>query len=269
MKIPEPINTTASLINAYHEAQPNFPRRHLGASLIGQSCSRKVWYTFRWYADAGFDGRMLRLFRRGQMEEETVVKDLEAIGCTVTDRQKRVSFGGFFSGSIDGIVQGLPEAPAKPHLLEIKTHNKKSFDDLEKNGVKKSKPEHYQQMQVYMAGLEIDRALYFAVCKDDDRIYTERVKLDLGVANDLIRKAHDISMSETPPPRISERPDWYECKWCPIHAVCHQGAEPKRSCRSCAFGEPRKDGTWYCRRFCDTIPKDTEPVGCDGWRVRG
>jgi hypothetical protein len=49
---------------------------------------------------------------------------------------------------------------------------------LEKKGVKVSKPMHWAQMQVYMLGTKIERALYVAVCKDDDRIYTERVKYD-------------------------------------------------------------------------------------------
>jgi hypothetical protein len=40
---------------------------------------------------------------------------------------------------IDGVVLGVPESPHKPHLLEIKTHNEKSFNDLVKNGVAKSK----------------------------------------------------------------------------------------------------------------------------------
>ena len=34
-------------------------------------------------------------------------------------------------------------------FAEFKTHNKKSFDDVEKHGVKKSKPVHFSQMQIY------------------------------------------------------------------------------------------------------------------------
>ena len=45
---------------------------------------------------------------------------------------------------------GIPEAPKTWHVLEFKTHNSKSFAKLEKEGVQKSNPMHYAQMQVYM-----------------------------------------------------------------------------------------------------------------------
>jgi hypothetical protein len=47
-------------------------------------------------------------------------------------------------------------------LLEIKTHAKKSFDELAKKGVKEAKWQHYVQMQVYLKGLNLKQALYFA-----------------------------------------------------------------------------------------------------------
>ena len=32
-------------------------RNHLGASLIGDACSRKLWYTFRWVKKANFSSK--------------------------------------------------------------------------------------------------------------------------------------------------------------------------------------------------------------------
>lgn len=264
--IPPPINTLVNLIDKYHEDQKQEPRRHLGCSIIGQNCDRKIWYQFRWAKEADFDGRILRLFRRGQNEEDTVCRDLEAIGCKVTDRQQYVNFGGFVSGSIDGIVIGLPEAPKTKHILEIKTHSKKSFDDLIKSGVKKSKPEHYDQMSLYMLGTGLDRALYFAVCKDDDRIYTERVPLVKSYAEDLVRKAIDISLSRVEPRRVSEREDWFECRFCNFHGICHKGEKMQKNCRTCKHSEPKEDGTWHCNFNQDTIPKEFERQGCREWQ---
>jgi hypothetical protein len=153
-----------------------------------------------------FSGRMLRLFRRGQLEEATVISDLRAIGCNITATeldtglQQRVDFGCHVSGSVDGVINGgLPTAPNKPHVLEIKTHNKKSFDALEKDGVAKTKPMHFTQMQVYMLGLGIDRALYMAVCKDDDRLYAERVRLDREHATKAVERGHRIATADHMP----------------------------------------------------------------------
>ena len=45
-------------------------RAHLGASLIGRSCERALWYGFRWSKRAAHEPRILRLFARGQREED-------------------------------------------------------------------------------------------------------------------------------------------------------------------------------------------------------
>ena len=61
-------------------------RKHLGASLIGDACSRKLWYTFRWVKKADFssktrsNGQVLRLFNRGHREEPAIIKLLEKSG---------------------------------------------------------------------------------------------------------------------------------------------------------------------------------------------
>jgi len=58
-------------------------RTHLGASLIGDECKRKLWYVFRWVKSGLFDGRMLRLFNRGHREEDRYIEWLEGIGVQV------------------------------------------------------------------------------------------------------------------------------------------------------------------------------------------
>ena len=122
-------------------------------------------------------GRMLRLFERGHREEAWLIDDLRAIGCDVWDvdpetgRQWRVELAPHFGGSCDGVVLGLPDAPKTPHVFEAKTSNRERFEELVHRGVRWAKPEHFAQMQVYMLGLKLTRAAYFAVCKDDDRIY--------------------------------------------------------------------------------------------------
>lgn len=59
------------------------PRAHLGASVIGRECARELWYGFRWAHYKRHDGRMLRLFQRGHLEEGRIIEYLEGIGATV------------------------------------------------------------------------------------------------------------------------------------------------------------------------------------------
>ena len=267
--IPAQINLLTAAIDAAHEARAERPRPHMGCSMLGESCERKLWLSFRWATPEKFPGRILRLFRRGQMEEATAVSDLRAAGCHVTDTgesQSRVDFGCHVSGSIDGIIKsGVPESPAKAHVLEIKTHSLKSFNELESKGVQASKPLHWAQMQVYMLGAKVDRALYYAVCKDDDRIYTERVRLEKESAEALVEKGQRIALTERiPEPIAGASPAWYICKFCPSYDFCHKTkTATKANCRTCSHSTPKEDGSWHCARWGDSIPTEAQHAGCD------
>ena len=266
MILPETINTIPHLIDQYHKSQSEKPRPHLGCSLLGHPCDRWLWLSFRWAVIEAFEGRILRLFRRGQNEEAVIIRDLRNVGVDVRSSQQRVTFGSHVSGSLDGVIEGgVPEAPTKRHVAEFKTHSKKSFDDMVKGGVEKSKPMHFVQMQVYMHGTNVDRALYVAVCKDDDRLYVERVRYNPDVATKAVARGQRIALADRMPPPVSTDPTWYQCRFCPAHGFCHK-AEPTRhaNCRTCAHSSPLANSTWRCERHdADNIPVNFQYTGCD------
>jgi len=135
---------------------------------------------------------------------------------------------------------------------------------VEEKGVEKSKPEHYAQMQVYMHGTGIDRALYVAVCKDNDRLYTERVRYDKELAEKLVARGKRIALSERMPPPISTDPSWYQCKFCDAHSFCHDTKLTQHvNCRTCAHSTPKDDSTWRCERYECTIEIETQHGGKD------
>lgn len=135
---------------------------------------------------------------------------------------------------------------------------------MAKFGVKDAKPVHYIQMQCYMRGKGIDRALYVAVCKDTDRLYTERVKLDEAVADKYIARGQAIAMSDRMPPPISTDPSWYQCKFCAAHSFCFDSKLTRHiNCRTCAHSTPTEDSQWRCERHdADGIPTDFQHEGC-------
>ena len=267
-KIPELNNTIAELIDKSHESRQQNSRFHLGCSMLGHPCDRYLWLSFRWAVVEKFAGRILRLFRRGQLEENTITQDLRAIGIDIratTGNQARVDFGCHVSGSVDGIIyHGVPEALNKKHIAEFKTHSTKSFNDLLKQGVEKSKPMHFVQMQVYMLGTDIDRALYLAINKDNDEIYTERVRLDKKLAEKYVERGKRIALADRMPEPISSDSTWYQCKFCPAHEFCHESKITKEvNCRTCSHSTAKEDGTWHCARWDDTIPNQAQYAGCD------
>lgn len=267
MQIPE-FDQIQQLIDQHHADQKEPPRPHLGASMLGHHCDRWLWLSFRWAVVEKFPGRILRLFRRGHNEEAQIIRDLRAIGLDVrnpSSGQGRVDFGCHVSGSIDARIEsGVPGAVKTPHVAEFKTHSLKSFNDVKAKGVKESKPMHWAQMQLYMLGTELNRALYVAVCKDDDRIYTERVRLDLPAAQKLVERGHRITQSDRIPEPISTNPTWYECKMCAAHDFCHKSKTTEQvNCRTCAHATALPDSTWHCARWDDLIPTEAQREGCE------
>lgn len=270
--IPQPERTTASEIyRSLAEAQGDGFRPHLGASLIGGPCARALWYTFRWATKVRHSGRTLRLFRRGQNEETDLARDLRRAGIEVwtvdpsTGKQWQFSdVGGHVGGSIDGCVRGIPEARKTYHVLEAKTHNDKSFRDLEKNGLEKSKPEHYAQCILYMHWAGMRRTLYAAVNKNDDQIYVERVRYNAAKAKTLVSKAARVVRAPVPLERISEKPEFYLCKWCSYRHVCHEGGIPEVNCRTCTHSTPVEDGHggWICELHRRPLGIEAQKKGC-------
>lgn len=266
-QIPEPNVTIENKIDWAHEARREPPRAHLGASLLGKKCDRALWLSFRWAVIEPFPGRILRLFRRGHHEENWIVEDLKSAGINIKNTgedQKRLDFGCHVGGSVDGIIEGgVPGAEKTQHIAEFKTHALKSFTDLQNNGVLKSKPEHWAQMQLYMLGTKINRALYLAVCKNDDHIYTERIRYDKEAAETLLARGHKIVKSERIPDPLSTDPSWYECRFCSSHEFCHSTKLTKEvNCRTCANATAEDDSTWSCAKWGPNVPYEHQLTGC-------
>lgn len=273
VNIPEPENSTIkAIVQHYEDHQDDGFRAHLGGSLIGRLCDRALWYTFHWCTTVRHSGQLLRLFQTGHLAEERFVADLRSVGITVfetdpaTGEQFRVSAcNGHFGGSFDGVGQGFMEAPKTWHLIEMKTHNEKSFNTLVKKGVREAKPEHFAQMQVYMylADPKLTRAFYIAVNKNTDELYGERVRLDPAIGKACLDRASAIIDSDWPTNKISDDPSWYLCKFCDHHAICHGQTAPAVNCRTCLHSTPIEDGEWRCARHDMEIPLSVQKNGCD------
>ena len=264
-EIPDPIHSISNMIDMHHLNNQEEERPHFGCSQLGDECERRMWLNFRWALRQNFSGRILRLFRRGKREEDIVFEDLRAIGIEVDNSQEWVDFGSHVSGSCDGVVSNVPNKGKKVAVLEIKTHNEKSFGSFQKMTLQKAHPKHYIQMQTYMLGLGIDRGLYFAINKNNDEIYTEWVEFDRKVAEEAVTRGKRIALSDRMPEPISHDPSWYQCKMCSFHQFCHETKiAEKVNCRTCAHSTPKEDGTWRCERFdFEPIPLDKQRTGCD------
>lgn len=257
----DPGQSLVHLIDATYAAQENDDgmRAHLGASIIGDKCMRQVWFSFRWVGGEQFDGRMLRLFARGQREEDVFVDLLRRLGAEVWthdsagDQFRITAHGGHMGGSMDGVARGLPSlppevAPGTPILLELKTHNDRLFGLLLKQGLREAHPKHYRQAQTYMFHANLAWCLYCAVNKNDDRLWFYLFPRDPAIGQYLTSRAQTIIFGSGTPPRISETPSWHECRFCGMNEVCFGKKMPRVNCRTCLHSKPETDGTWSCAK---------------------
>lgn len=253
--------------DAYRGGDDGF-RGHLGASILGEECARKLWYGFRWVHKSVFEARTLRLFNRGHLEEGRFIAILLAAGIQVwqqdsNQKQFRISeLGGHLGGSLDGIALGIPDIPSgEQALVEFKTHNDKSFKSLVKDGLRSSKPMHYVQKQIYMRKKGLRYGLYMAVNKNDDSLYAEIIELDETIADKYLERGRRIIMLRSEPDRMSgASPSFYLCKFCDYNEICYRVEKPVHNCRTCAYSVAVEDGTWICnstRRRAEEMFRDS------------
>lgn len=246
-----------------HYAKKQKPRRgYLGASILGDECERKLWLEFRWaMPPERHEGRMVRLFETGDVEEERLIADLRAIGHEITGQQKESTlFGGHFACHIDGIVDGK-------RLLELKTANERHFADLKKKRVRKAEPKHYTQAQMGMAGEKLKETLYLVKGKNDDDLYDEAIPFDSAHYDESVTKAERIIFADTPPERIAETGDYPPCSWCHLRTQCFQSrlapVKPEFNCRTCLHSTPERNGTWSCAKHSKVLSRAEQDAACD------
>lgn len=259
------------------------PRTHLGASIIGNPCAAYAWNVFRWLKQEDTEGRMLRLFNRGHLEEKRVIRWLRGIGFDVREfsneenqEQFRISgSNGHFGGSLDAMAMPPTRYNIfEPVLVEIKTHNEKYFKAIVKDGVKIAKPEHYGQMCAYGRSYGLKYGLYCPVNKNDDEIDWQIVDLDWNYADTLYRKADSVINSQRQPIKIAATKTFWKCKMCSMSPICHDKELPEKNCRSCKFAVPDKNSSWVCtnpvinakRDFFEPMMSELIAKGCDKWQ---
>lgn len=263
--------------DAYSTKEESF-RGHLGASLLGRECARELWYSFHWCTEKKFDGRMLRLFNRGHLEEPRFVALLMMIGCKVWQvnsegKQFRISgHRGHFGGSMDAVAIGIPDLDeTMPVLCEFKTHGEKSFTKLVAEGVMQAKWEHFVQMQIYMGKNNLLWSLYGAVCKNTDELHMELIQFDPTQYQRYLDRSVMVIDATEPPPRINNSPGFYKCKFCPENNQCHKVGkyEIHRNCRTCEHSRVADEGKWVCRHpgKLQTLTQEEQLAACEFYKL--
>lgn len=248
-------------------------REHLGASVMGDVCSRRLFSIFRWFKKEDYSGRMLRLFQVGHNAEPRFISYLRGIGFKVyerdqnTGKQFRISAcNSHYGGSLDGKCEAPERYQISEQLIflnEFKTNGTGAgFTNVEIKGVDREKPKHFAQMCQYGFMEKLKYALYIIENKNDSELIVKIVELDWQLGEILVKKAADIISSNIPPPKIAENPAFFECKWCNYAGICWNGEAVEINCRSCKHASPIEAGQWRCGKWNSVIPSSEVKKGC-------
>ena len=246
----------------------------IGASSIGDQCLRSIWLSWRAYDDKKFGGRMLRLFKTGHLQEDRVIEDLKDAGYQMWSHQADgnqwtyTDDTGHFVCKLDGVIKGVPGAEKTAHDLEIKTHSLSSFTELKKKKVEVAKPVHFWQMQAGMLFSKLPRALYVALCKNDEDYHIERIYPDPAVQEEIKVKIIKLVEATIAPVGISDDGKSFGCKWCDMKDVCVGGKTPIKTCRSCSEAVVAKtNGEWICGLTGKVLSNDEQKLACSDYQL--
>lgn len=266
-ELPPPSQPTVNAIWAAREREnakrPHYEGYGISASALGSPCDRQLWLTLRWASPPEtINGRKLRIFERGNIEEDRVIADLRLAGIEISREQERFALAnGWLRGKIDAVGLGFLEAPATEHVTEIKSAKAADYRAVQKHGLLKHKPEHWHQLHTGMVALGLSRGAYVIVNKDTEELYIERIKLDVEVAARQEARVLRVVDDHEAPARIADEPVRPPCLFCNHKSVCFERAMPRRTCRTCLHFTFGRDGNGHCSRFDEPRRPDRQKEG--------
>lgn len=205
-----------AILLAAHESSTHAGR--LYASSAGAPCSRQIWYDFHDPIASELKISGILAMEDGNLGEDLMRSRLaKHPDITVTRDQERVYLlDKRISGRIDGVIT----IDRTKRLWEHKNVNERSFKKL-KESVLEWEPKYFAQVQIYMHGLSL-RECIFTVATPGGRDFKDLlVAYDEKYTLQLLERLEVIMESMQPLARISEKKDFWICRFCQYNERCH------------------------------------------------
>lgn len=213
-------------------------REYLGGSRWGEKCPRMLGFEFHQAPtdeEDRFPAPILRIFEMGHDSEERMASHLRLAGFTLLTHDEDgkqfgfVALDGKLAGHCDGIITAGPLDLPYPLVWENKAVGNTIWRSVVREGLETGKPVYFGQIQTYCAyitgpeGIQLNGGLFTMIHRETGEIYDEHVPFSTSKAQELSDKAVIVALSDKPEelPRISNRPDWWECEFCDYRMRCH------------------------------------------------
>lgn len=234
-------------------------KKRVGAGYIGTECAREL--AFRYHKHPKEDrpsvvspGELNRHGQAGHWTEAKTAEWLRLIGFDLTTfvkdadgqavmdpfgKPKQIGWkaardpasGQYrMAGEVDGVIHGIDNAALAPlikvpAIWESKKATDKKWKKFSKEGVRKSDPKYYGQLQTNMAYMGVENTLFSMLNLDNMKYYFEIVPFNKADAQAISDRAVKVLDSETAfdMPRLGRTEDDFVCKYCDFHAQCWKG----------------------------------------------
>ncbi len=279
--LPQISDPTLDAVDRAMEARAQAEHRdrpYLGASAIGKPCERALWYDFRKASHRVIPASGLKRIEDGHAGEQVQADRLRLVaGIELYTEDPETGgqigiddHGGHFRGHLDGVIGGLLQAPKTWHVWEHKQVGDDKLRKLvklkatlgEKSALAEWDPVYFAQAQIYMHYMGFTRHYLTVASPGGRETVSCRTEYDAEAALRLIVKARRIIFTAEPLPRISEKPEWFECKFCDHCPICHRPAKPRRTCGTCIWATPHPHGGWGCGKHARGIDPEQWAAGC-------
>lgn len=261
LSLPGALKHLAERIAEKHEEVTGGPARYswrLKPSDIGDECTRRVFFAYRWMKRSPIPGHAKRKMERGNEAEGRLIRYVRAMGFEVSEfdpsKPETDKFRQWNMKALDGHMSAyLDSAIRHPEFTngqwwngEYKTMMKKYYNEAVSKGIRLSNNKYYVQACMYMQYWNFPYTLFIIECTDDQSTHFEIIERDDETANRYMHLAHSVKEMRSRPAGIGMSPTYFKCKGCSYLDICHLGKAPDKNCRSCVNLVATEGGKFGC-----------------------
>lgn len=198
----------------YLDKQKDKEQHHFYITDAGK-CARAIFFKFKNVPRKEIEANILRLFDHGDHIHQLIMKPLLSVReIHVVASEVNIPPQELVSGRADAIISTGKEM----YVLDIKSMNSMIFRNLTE-----PKEENVAQLQLYLHYFKIPKGILLYVNKDSQELKEFIIAYDKKRALNLLASLSDLREkidSEIIPPRLSDYPDNWQCRYCQFKEVC-------------------------------------------------
>ncbi len=196
----------------YLDQQKHREQNHFYITDVGK-CPRAVFFKFKNVPREKMDARILRIFERGESMHMNIINTLIRMGLVVA-AEINIPSQEIISGRADAIIS----LDGELYVLDIKSINSMIFRTLEE-----SKPENFQQVQLYLHFFNIKKGVLLYVDKDQQNMKEFVFDYDKQLSDSLLEDFKKLKVKidkDTIPQRLADWPQNWQCQYCQFKDIC-------------------------------------------------